>query len=126
MEKNPLGSLRRIARRVGVVLIVAGAAMGFVGIVCGLIVDLVVISSAIGFWGFAASFLLLPITLVAGPFYAGFAWHNWLPLFLCYGSGVLAPVVAVIGALCRMFGAPRIARARLRAASRLLPPVALP
>ena len=126
MEKNVLGSLRRIARPVGALLIVAGAAIGLVGIVCGLIVDLVVISSAIGFWGFAVSFLVLPITLVAGPLYTGFAWHNWLPLFLCYGSGILAPVVAVIGALVRMVAAPRIGRARLRAPSRLLPPVALP
>ncbi|MGC1872376.1 MAG: hypothetical protein WA700_15575 [Acidobacteriaceae bacterium] len=68
-----------------------------VGGVWGFILCLAIIVKVVGFWGVVASIVLAPVTLIASPVYAGFAWHNWLPLALIYGSGFGSSAIIVTG-----------------------------
>jgi hypothetical protein len=63
----------------------------------GFVLCLGIISKAAGFWGLVAALFLGPITFVAAPLYAGFAWDNWFPLVLNYGGGIAAAVLLGIG-----------------------------
>lgn len=56
-----------------------------------------IISKAAGFWGIIAALLLGPVTFVAAPLYAGFAWGDWFPLVLNYGGGIAAAALIGIG-----------------------------
>jgi hypothetical protein len=63
----------------------------------GFFLCLAIISKAAGFWGVVAALFLGPVTFVAAPFYAGFAWDNWFPLLLNYGGGIVSAVLIGIG-----------------------------
>lgn len=63
----------------------------------GFFLCLAIITEAAGFWGLVVSFFVAPITFVAAPFYAGFAWGNWFPLILNYGGGIVACALIAIG-----------------------------
>ena len=63
----------------------------------GFFLCLGIISKAAGFWGLVAALFLGPVTFVAAPLYAGFAWGNWFPLVLNYGGGIAAAVLISIG-----------------------------
>lgn len=76
--------------------IVAGIIFAITGI-WGFFLCLAIIVKVAGFWGLAASLVLTPITFVAAPLYAGFAWGNWFPLFLTYGGGLVAAIFFGIG-----------------------------
>lgn len=63
----------------------------------GFLLCLGIITKAAGFWGIVAALVLGPVTFVAAPLYAGFAWGNWFPLALNYGGGIAAAVLIGIG-----------------------------
>ena len=63
----------------------------------GFFLCLAIISKVAGFWGIVAALFLGPITFVAAPLYAGFAWDNWFPLVLNYGGGIAAMIIIGIG-----------------------------
>lgn len=65
--------------------------------VWGFFLCLAIISKAAGFWGIVAALFLGPVTFVAAPLYAGFAWGNWFPLLLNYGGGIAAMMLVAIG-----------------------------
>ena len=67
----------------------------------GFFLCLAIISKAAGFWGIVAALFLGPVTFVAAPFYAGFAWGDWFPLVLTYGGGIVATVLIGIGSAMR-------------------------
>ena len=63
----------------------------------GFFLCLAIITEAAGFWGLLVSLIVGPVTFIAAPLYAGFAWHNWFPLVLNYGGGIVAAVFFGIG-----------------------------
>lgn len=63
----------------------------------GFVLCLAIISKFVGFWGAVAAIVIGPITVLAGPVYAGFEWHNWFPLALNYGGGLAGMVFVGIG-----------------------------
>lgn len=76
---------------------VAGYIVFAVTGIWGFFLCLAIISKAAGFWGIVASLILGPVTFVAAPLYAGFAWDNWFPLVLNYGGGIAAMILIGIG-----------------------------
>ncbi|MHB1937127.1 MAG: hypothetical protein ACYCOR_11145 [Acidobacteriaceae bacterium] len=72
-----------------------------VGGLWGAVLCLAIIDKVAGFLGVLASLILIPITFVAAPWYAGFAWHNWFPLILVYGSCFGSSVLIVAGQALR-------------------------
>lgn len=75
---------------IGVIVLAVGGISGF--FLC-----LEIISKAAGFWGLVVALTIAPITFVAAPLYAGFAWGDWFPLELSYGSGIMGAILIVIG-----------------------------
>lgn len=67
----------------------------------GFFLCLGIISKAAGFWGVVASLVLGPVTYVAAPLYAGFAWGDWFPLALNYGGGIGSMVLIGLGSALR-------------------------
>lgn len=63
----------------------------------GFFLCLAIISKAAGFWGIVAAIFLGPITFIAAPLYAGFAWDNWFPLVLNYGGAAVSFIVIALG-----------------------------
>lgn len=47
--------------------------------------------------GVVIALVIAPITLYLAPWYSGFAWHEWFPLLLGYGGGILAWLVLAAG-----------------------------
>lgn len=43
------------------------------------------------------SLVLTPVTFLAAPLYAGFAWGNWFLLVLNYGGGITAAILIGVG-----------------------------
>ena len=74
-----------------------GMAVYIIAGIIGFILCLSIITKAAGFWGLVAAFFLAPVTFLAAPFYAGFAWHNWWPLALNYGAVVIAGICFYLG-----------------------------
>lgn len=70
-------------------------AIGIWGIcvICGTILTLGIVAKVAGFWGLVLATFILPITVLAGGLYAGFAVGNWLPLFLTYGGAIPAGIL---------------------------------
>ncbi len=65
--------------------------------VWGFILCLAIITKAAGFWGVVIGLMICPVTFVAAPLYAGFAWHDWFPLILNYGGSIVATFFWGIG-----------------------------
>ncbi|MCX7848040.1 MAG: hypothetical protein N2595_08440 [bacterium] len=63
----------------------------------GFFLCLAIISEVAGFWGIVAALIFGPVTFVAAPLYAGFAWGIWFPFVLCYGGGIAAAILIAIG-----------------------------
>ena len=63
----------------------------------GFFLCLAIISQAAGFWGIVAALFIGPVTFVAAPLYAGFAWGNWFPLVLNYGGGIAGAILIGLG-----------------------------
>lgn len=63
----------------------------------GYFLCLSIITKVAGFWGLVISLCLTPITFLAAPLYAGFAWSNWFPLILNYGGGITAAILFGVG-----------------------------
>ena len=91
---SALGVLVKFA---GKIAYVAGWIVFLVTGFWGFFLCLGIISKAAGLWGIVAALSLLPVTFVAAPLYAGFAWGNWFPLVINYGGGIAATVLIVIG-----------------------------
>ena len=64
----------------------------------GFLLCLGVLGQHLGFWGWVVAFLILPVTLAAAPWYAGFVDGDWLPLFVLYGCTI------AFGFVYRVFG----------------------
>ena len=88
--------MRNILGRIFKVL---GGIMFFIFGLSGFIVELVIVNHVAGFWGVVIGFVILPVTLVAAPWYALVAWGNWVPLAIVYGGGIVAAVFFGIGSL---------------------------
>ena len=69
------------------------------GGIWGLFITLGVIYHAFGFFFTLVAFLIFPIALYVAPLYAGFVDENWFPAIVCYGSGVLAIALYLVGSL---------------------------
>ena len=63
----------------------------------GFFLCLAIISKAAGFWGIVVALSIGPVTFVAAPLYAGFAWGDWFPLVLNYGGVIVAVILISIG-----------------------------
>ena len=63
----------------------------------GFIIELWIVHDAAGFWGIVLGITLLPAVFLAAPWYALFAWGDWLPLVVVYGGGIGATVLFVVG-----------------------------
>lgn len=50
-----------------------------------------------GFWGLVVGFIVLPLTFIAVPWYAGIEMGDWFPLLLTFGGGISALIFLVIG-----------------------------
>ncbi len=73
--------------------VVAGIGFG----VWALLLNVAIVNEAAGFWGVVVGFVLLPVTFLAAPWYAGVATGNWVPLMVCYGGGIAAWGLFVAG-----------------------------
>ena len=91
------GSKRGSMTPLGNLIKVAGWIVFSVTGVWGFFLCLAIISKAAGFWGIVVALVLGPVTFVAAPLYAGFAWGNWFPLLLNYGGGIAGAVLIGIG-----------------------------
>lgn len=78
--------------------IVGGIAFVILGL-WGFFICLAIISKITGFWGLVVALFLAPVTFLAAPLYAGFAWGNWFPLILNYGGGVMALAIVGLGSV---------------------------
>jgi hypothetical protein len=78
---------------------VLGGIMFFVFGLWGFIVELAIVNHVAGFWGVVIGIMILPVTLIAAPWYALVAWGNWVPLAIVYGGGIVAAVFFGIGSL---------------------------
>ena len=87
-------------KALGGLIKVAGWIVFAVTGIWGFLLCLGIISKAAGFWRLVAALFLGPVTFVAAPLYAGFAWGNWFPLVLNYGGGATAAVLIGIGSAC--------------------------
>ena len=83
--------------RLGRALKITGGIVFLISGLWGLFLCLGIISKVAGFWGIVGALVLGPITLVAAPLYAGFAWGNWFPLILNYGGAISAAILFGIG-----------------------------
>ena len=63
----------------------------------GFFLCLAIISKAAGFFGIVVALFIGPVTFVAAPLYAGFAWGNWFPFVLNYGGVIVAVILISIG-----------------------------
>ncbi len=84
---------------VGIIFKVLGGAMFFIFGIWGFIVELAIVNHVAGFWGVVIGIMILPVTLVAAPWYALIAWGNWIPLAIVYGGGITAAVFFGVGSL---------------------------
>ena len=83
----------------GTVLIACGLGVYAVAGIWCFILCLILLTRA---WGVIAALigvLVLPGTLFFFPFYAGFAWDDWLPFMLAYGGTVLGTALVWTGTL---------------------------
>jgi hypothetical protein len=81
----------------GALFKIPGGIVYFIGGLWGFFICLGIISDAIGFWGAAAAFILLPITVYLAPWYAALGKGNWFPLLVIYGSTFAAMILFAIG-----------------------------
>lgn len=65
----------------------------------GFIIELAIVNHVAGFWGVVVGIMILPVTLVAAPWYALVAWGNWTPLIIVYGGGIAGGAFFWIGSL---------------------------
>ncbi|MES1929033.1 hypothetical protein SADO_07252 [Salinisphaera dokdonensis CL-ES53] len=82
---------------IGGVIKAVGFAVFAISGLWGFFLCLGIISDVAGFWGLVVSLFITPVTFLAAPLYAGFAWDNWFPLILNYGGGIAATVLVGIG-----------------------------
>ncbi|MCL4183419.1 MAG: hypothetical protein KJ011_08220 [Burkholderiaceae bacterium] len=85
-------------RRLSALSRVAAVGVLVIGGLWGFLLSLGLISEAAGMWGVIVALLLAPITIAATPFYAGFAWGEWVPMALNYGGGLASALLLYLGA----------------------------
>jgi hypothetical protein len=85
-------ALRSFARLAAIGVLVVGGIWGF-------LLSLGLVSEVAGTWAVVAAVVLAPFTVATVPFYAGFAWGEWMPLALNYGGGVAAALLLYFGAV---------------------------
>ncbi|QSR89294.1 DUF805 domain-containing protein [Methylacidiphilum caldifontis] len=88
-----------ISKFIATSFIVSGWIIYAVTAVVSFILNLSIVIKVVGFWGGLIAFMVLPITLIFAPWYAGFAQHNWLPLIVTYGGTILGAGFIAIGHL---------------------------
>lgn len=75
--------------------------LGFISLfifgIWGLLIDLSILYEVIGFWGIVIGIFVLPVTLIAAPWYALLAWGTWFPLIITYGGGLISYILIGIG-----------------------------
>ena len=82
---------------VGAIFMVGGWIAWVAFGIWGLLLDLAIVNHAAGFWGVVVGFFVAPVTFIAAPWYAAVAWGNWFPLVICYGGGIVASVLMLLG-----------------------------
>jgi len=90
-ERLPMTAIGRFLQGLGVAVFAVTGLWGF--FLC-----LDIVTKVAGFWGLVGAIFLTPVTFIAAPLYAGFAWHNWFPFILNYGGGIVGGALMGIGA----------------------------
>ena len=85
-----MAAFGRLLKLVGYAVFAISGAWGFFA--C-----LFIVNKAAGFWGLVVALLITPVTFLAAPLYAGFAWRDWFPLILIYGGGICAVLLRRLG-----------------------------
>lgn len=94
-SRLPLGAVPSLQFIAGRLVSVLGLLLFPVAILFGVGMSAEIIEAKLGL-GLAA-WLLAPITYALGPWYAGFADGQWLPLLINYGAGVIGLPMIVLG-----------------------------